>query len=91
MATTQRAWENGDILTADYTGSGDGIATFSSVVNEGVDRELTVTFEGDNAPSTTRKVVQSGKRQPLILADGAELYFADGARAIVIKEDIEDE
>lgn len=91
MATTQRAWENGDILTADYTGSGDGFATFSSVVNEGVDRELTVTFEGDNAPSATRKVVQSGKRQPLILADGAELYFADGKRAIVIKEDIEDE
>lgn len=91
MATTQRTWENGDILTAEYTGSGDGIATFSSVVNEGVDRELTVTFEGDNAPSAMRKVVQSGKREPLILADGAELYFADGARAIVIKEDIEDE
>lgn len=91
MATTQRTWENGDILTAEYTGSGDGTATFSSVVNEGVDRELAVTFEGDNAPSTTRKVVQSGKRQPLILADGAELYFADGKRAIVIKEDIEDE
>lgn len=91
MATTQRTWENGDILTAEYTGSGDGTATFSSVVNEGVDRELTVTFEGDNAPSAVRKVVQAGKRQPLILADGAELYFADGKRAIVIKEDIEDE
>ena len=91
MATTQRLWENGDILTADYTGSGDGIATFSSVVNEGVDRAMEVTFEGDGATAKTRRVVQQGKRQPLILADGAELYFSDGKRAIVIKEDIEDE
>lgn len=92
MTQLVKRWPTGTgNLSVTYDGYGDGAAVFTSDVNEGVDRELTVTFEGDNAPSTTRKVVQAGKRHPLILADGAGLYFSDGKRAIVIKEDIEDE
>ena len=54
-------WEEGE-LTVSYVGNGDDVATFSSVINEGIDRETIATFKADNA-SVQRIVAQIGMRE----------------------------
>ena len=54
-------WEEGE-LTVSYVGNGDDVATFSSDINEGIDRETIATFKADNA-SVQRIVAQIGMRE----------------------------
>ena len=73
MANFVKPWNDGGNLSATYNGSGDGEAIFTSDVNEGIDREMSVVFKGAGL-SIERKVTQVGLREifneDFILADG---------------------
>ena len=73
MATLVKPWNDGGSLSVTYDGSGDGSAVFSSDQNEGIDREMTVTFVGAGQ-EIERVVKQEGLREifneDFILADG---------------------
>lgn len=84
MAQTIKQWEDGTNLSVTYEGSGDGEAIFTSDTNEGIDREMTVTFEGGGI-SVERVVKQDGLRQRFVTADGKILCVANGGRFGVLK------
>ena len=84
MAELVKQWDNGGSLSVTYDGSGDGSAIFSSDTNEGIDRELSVSFKGGGL-SVERKVTQEGLRQPIGLANGGVFRVADGGRFGVLK------
>ena len=73
MANFVKPWNDGGNLSATYNGSGDGEAIFTSDINEGIDREMSVVFKGAGL-SIERKVTQVGLREifneDFILADG---------------------
>ena len=54
-------WEEGE-LTVSYVGNGDDVATFSSDINEGIDRETIAIFKADKV-SVQRMVAQIGMRE----------------------------
>ncbi|MBO7283296.1 MAG: hypothetical protein J6U73_07880 [Alistipes sp.] len=84
MAELIKAWENGGNLSVTYEGSGDGEAVFSSDTNEGIDREMSVTFKGGGV-SVERKVTQRGLRQRFATAGGKIFCVANGGRFGVLK------
>ena len=85
MATTTKQWEDGTSLTATYDGSGDGSAVFSSEPNEGIDREMDVTFVDESrAVQVTRTVKQIGLREPFVASDG-DFVLADEGPFNVLK------
>lgn len=73
MAELRKPWNDGGILSVTYDGDGDGAAVFASDTNEGIDREMSVSFKGGGL-SVERKVTQVGLREifeeGFILADG---------------------
>lgn len=85
MAELRKQWQDGELLTATYEGSGNGSAVFSSEVNESIDRELSVAFvSGDRAIVVERKVRQIGLREILRASDGV-LYASEGDTLNVLK------
>ena len=54
-------WEEGELIVS-YVGNGDDVATFSSDINEGTDRETIATFKADKV-SVQRMVAQIGMRE----------------------------
>lgn len=67
-----KSWPDGGNLSVSYTGVNDGEAVFRSDQNEGIDREMTVTFKGAGQ-EIERVVKQEGLREifnDFILADG---------------------
>ena len=86
MAQLVKQWSTGTgNLSVTYEGSGDGEAVFSSDTNEGIDREMSVTFEGGGI-SVERQVTQEGLRQRFITADGKVFCISGGGRFAVLKE-----
>ena len=86
MAELVRQWNDGGYLTVVYDGDRDGSAVFSSDTNEGVDRQMDVTFKDiSGAVTHTRAVVQEGRREPFNGSDG-EFALSDGGTYNVIKE-----
>lgn len=74
MATKQLAWQSdpSQHITATFEGNKAGKVTFTSNVNESIDREQTVTIkttDGSNK-SVTRTIRQSGKREVFNCTDG---------------------
>lgn len=72
MSNLVKPWNDGGNLSVAYEGSGDGSAIFSSETNEGLDREMYVTFKGAGL-EIERKVKQEGRREvfeDFILSDG---------------------
>lgn len=92
MAILQREWEDGDSLAIRYEADeeeGIGTATFLSDANEGVDRDMTITFKGESEGVTVseeRRVVQIGKREVFSGSDGT-FYDADGNRFLGLKQE----
>lgn len=82
MAEFRRQWDDGDSLSATYDGNGDGIATFSSDVDEGLDREMNIRFsDTQGRVFVERKVKQEGKREvfeDFIVTDGTFNVLKDG-------------
>ena len=86
MATLVKQWNDGGSLTATYEGSGDGSAVFTSDPNEGIDREIDVTFVDQSGKvSVTRTVKQDGLREPFVASDG-DFLLADGGTFNVLKK-----
>lgn len=85
MSNLVKPWNDGGNLSVAYEGSGDGSAIFSSETNEGLDREMYVTFKGAGL-EIERKVKQEGKREIFYALDGAFLD-ADGGTFNGLKSD----
>lgn len=77
MAELVKQWNDGGSLSVTYDGSGDGSAVFSSDKNEGIDREMSVFFNGGGL-SIERLVKQDGLREEIITADGSTFKSSDG-------------
>lgn len=83
MAELIKPWNDGGSLSVTYNGSGDGEATFTSDVNEGIDREMSVIFaDTERSMMTERKVMQIGRREifndDFILSDGGTFNVLKG-------------
>lgn len=86
MATTSKQWPDGEgSLSISYTGSGNGTISFSSALNEGCDRTLTVTASNSYGNSVAMTVKQLGLREPFLCADG-NFLCSDGGTFNVLKQ-----
>lgn len=87
MAETKIKWNEGEgYITAAYDGSGNGSASISSDVNEGIDREQSIKVETtDNRVSATLVVSQEGLREKFVTADGKVFMTANGEVFGVLK------
>lgn len=85
MYQFRKEWEDGGSLTVTYDGRSDGDASFSSDVNEGLDRETSITFvDFDKSVRVECRVTQDGKRE---IFEG--FMLADGGTFNVIKDGIQ--
>ena len=87
MAELVKQWNDGGSLTVSYDGDRDGSAIFSSDTNEGVDREMSVYFNGGGL-SVERTVKQEGKRMRFRCKDGLFL-LKDGGTFNVLKDGLQ--
>jgi hypothetical protein len=86
MAELKKRWSDGELLTVTYDGDRDGSATFTSDVNESIDREMVVTYvDKDRKVSVAQMVKQVGLREVLNASDGL-LITSDGETLNVLKE-----
>ena len=83
---TKIKWNEGEgYITATYEGSGNGSASISSDVNEGIDREQSIKVETtDKSVSATLVVSQEGLREIFEPSDGL-FVVADGGTYNVLK------
>lgn len=86
MAELKKQWNDGELLTVAYGGDRDGSATFTSDVNESIDREMVVAYvDKDRKVSVAQMVKQVGLREVLNASDGL-LITSDGETLNVLKE-----
>ena len=86
MAELIKQWNDGELLTVAYNGNRDGSATFTSDINESIDREMVVTYvDKDRKVSVAQVVKQVGLREVLNASDGL-LITSDGETLNVLKE-----
>lgn len=89
MAELVKSWNDGGSLSISYDGDGDGFAVFSSDVNEGVDREVSVAFvDKSRSVRVDRKVVQEDRRERFRASDRG-FILADGGTLNVIKNGLQ--
>ena len=85
---TKIKWNEGDgYITATYEGSGNGSASISSDVNEGIDRVQSIvvaTTQGSEPKSESVQVTQIGLREIFEPSDGM-FVLADGGTYNVLK------
>ena len=86
MGELKKLWKNGQSLTATYEGSGDGEAIFTSDTNEGIDREMSVTFKGGGV-EVERVVMQEGLREEIRTADNLVFKVKDGVFGVLKSEE----
>jgi hypothetical protein len=88
---TKIKWNEGEgYITATYEGSGNGSASISSDVNEGIDREQYITIEttkGNKPKSESVIVTQIGRREVFLSSDG-DFILADGGTFNVLKNEL---
>lgn len=86
MGELVKTWNDGaGSLTVAYDGDRDGSSVFSSDINEGIDREIVVSFaDKDRTVVVDRTVKQIGLREVFNVADGA-FILADGGTFNVLK------
>lgn len=88
MKSTIKPWSDGGSLSVTYDGNGDGSAIFSSDINEGINREMSVTFIDVNRNiQINRQVLQFGKREKFSPIDGEFILF-DGGMFNVLKQNV---
>ena len=89
MAETKIKWNEGDgYITATYEGSGNGSASISSDMNEGIDREQSIVVEttrGNNPKSQSVVITQLGMRE-VFEPSGGGFVLKDGGTFNVLKE-----
>lgn len=88
MVAKTIVWGTGEgNITLTYTGQGNGSASISSDINEGIDREQSIKVEttvGDDPKSEYVLVKQVGLREVFEPSDG-EFVLADGGTFNVLK------
>lgn len=86
---TSKLFPDGGVLDINFTGFKNGEITYSSDVNEGLDREVTTTIKTvvDYSVSVERVVKQLGKREPLVCTDGL-VFDSNGKTINVLKNGI---
>ena len=88
---TKIKWNEGEgYITATYVGSGNGSASISSDVNEGIDREQSIKVEttyGNEQKSVNVNVKQYGMREVFLPSDG-DFLLADGGTFNVLKDEL---
>lgn len=86
---TKIKWNEGEgNIIATYVGSGNGSASISSDVNEGIDRQQSIKVETtDKSVSATLVVSQKGMREVFEPSDG-EFVLADGGTYNVLKNEL---
>lgn len=85
MAELTKQWNDGGLLTVAYDGEGDGSATFSSEVAEGLDREMSISVaDTSRSVIVERTVRQIGMREVFRCSDG-DFILADGGTFNVLK------
>ena len=86
---TKIKWNEGEgYITATYEGSGSGSAFIASDVNEGIDREQSISVETtDGGIRESISVKQYGMREVFIPSDG-EFVLADGGTFNVLKNEL---
>jgi 3-dehydroquinate synthase class II len=88
MAELKKRWSDGELLTVTYDGDRDGSATFTSDVNESIDREMVVTYvDKDRKVSVAQTVKQAGLREVFNASDG-DFILADGGTFNVLKNEL---
>jgi hypothetical protein len=89
MEETKIKWNEGEgYITATYDGSGNGSASISSDVNEGIDRRHTISIETTNgAISKSVEVTQYGMREIFEPSDGG-FVLADSGTYNVLKNEL---
>ena len=89
---TKIKWNEGKgYITATYEGSGNGSASISSDVNEGIDREQSIkveTTKGNELKSVDVSVKQYGMREVFLPSDG-DFILADGGTFNVLKNELQ--
>lgn len=81
----KKQWNDGGSLSVSYDGDRDGSAVFSSDVNEGIDREMSVAFKDVSGKvSVERNVKQEGRREVF-----GDIALADGGTFNVIKDGLQ--
>lgn len=86
MAELRKQWNDGELLTVTYDGDRSDSATFTSDVNESIDREMTVTYVDDSRMvREVQTIRQIGLREVLRASDGV-LLTSDGQTLNVLKE-----
>lgn len=89
MAELIKQWNDGESFTVVYDGDRDGSAAFTSDANEGVDREMVVTYvDKDRKVSVAQMVKQAGLREVFNASDG-EFILADGGTFNVLKYELQ--
>lgn len=89
MAELKKQWSDGELLTVVYNGNRDGSATFTSDVNESIDREMVVTYvDKDRKVSVAQMVKQAGLREVFNASDG-DFALADGGTFNVLKYELQ--
>ena len=86
MAELIKPWSDGGNLTVTYDGNGDGSSVFSSDRNEGIDREMLITFKGAEQ-EIERMIKQEGLRQPIRTIDDLLFCAKDGFPFGVLKSE----
>lgn len=81
MGELVKKWNDGGSLSVTYDGDGDGTAVFSSDVNEGLDREMSVLFKVKGI-EVERNVFQEGLRENF----NDDFVLSDGGTFNVLKE-----
>ena len=86
---TKIKWNEGEgYITATYDGSGNGSASISSNVNEGIDREQSIKVETtDKSVSATLVVSQEGLRE-VFEPSNDWFVLADGGTFNVLKNEL---
>lgn len=81
MANKTIGWsqDSGQNITVEYAGSKSGPASFTSVANESIDREQTLTFKTTDGSNirVQRTIKQTGKREVFMCIDGS-FNFVEG-------------
>lgn len=87
MAQLVKKWNDTDNLTITYSGNGAEIIEVSSDKNEGIDREMPITFKGGGV-SVEALVRQEGRRE-IFNTDDGDFILADGGTFNVIKDGLQ--
>lgn len=89
MAEFVKQWNDGGSLSVSYEGDRDGSAVFSSTTQEGIDREMTVSFADKSRTVIVERTVKQVGMREMFVADDGDFILADGGTFNVLKDELQ--